>query len=173
MIPTETNGTSTGTIANFMQLMPSEYKQQGNCPHCGAPIYIDAKCFKGKKLVTLPQAFYTCTCRFTLQPQVIHVPYIVPAPAPAPNPFPPLQPSPWTEPQITWTVKAPSVTSPNICVQPTTAQPNTLDWKRFTETGGITQHPDLTKNIICVNAVSPVSMASGAMPGMQFGTAEL
>jgi hypothetical protein len=165
--------TTNGTVSNYLQVMPKEYKQQGGCPTCGAPIYVDAACFKGKKLVALPFPYFTCQCRLNLQPQIVQVPYPV-----YPNPTMPL-PSPWTEPQITWTVR-PFVATPTTTnipipttptVFPTTAQPNTLDWKRFTQSGGVSQHPDL-KNIICINAMSPVSMASGAMTSLK-GDCEL
>lgn len=160
---------SNATTVNNLYIAPPpvEYRELSKCPHCGAPIYADARCFKGKKVITLPTSYFTCTCRFNQMP---YAQPFVPAPVQPPwypPVFPPVNPSP------TWIVTLPQPNTVNpqktgYSVPPTTtAVPNGPSWdwtKTFCQSGGISAKPN--KNI-CINAVSPISMASGAMPSLR------
>ena len=139
-----TNSTG-GTVSNNLWVSPAtpeKLHHSGDCPKCGAPIYIDAKLVKKGKVHGLPTPYFTCNCRFQVQPAI--QPYVPSVPTW------PVQPQePWCDPQrITWTVGAPIV--PNTTVTPTSTTIPTgpkLDMKG----GGLMQHR--SPRTICINAM--------------------
>lgn len=102
--------TTTGTLT-FTSL-PESFHQVSACPHCGAPIYVDAK-IQGEEqkeyAKSLQTPFFTCNCRLTLQPQPMPYPVFTPAPTPTYPYSPGFIPIPNTPifpqyPQPGWTV---------------------------------------------------------------------
>lgn len=123
----------TTTSTYFSQ--PKAYRHAGECRQCGAPLYEDRDLPKDEhgNPTQLPQIFYTCSCRYNLQP-AINIPSVFPNyPAPDVVPVSP-----------TW---APNSLDPRWG----TAKPidNGFDWSRYTQTGGITAPPN--SGIICLN----------------------
>jgi len=78
---------------NIAVAVPKYYYHVSDCPHCGAPIYVDAYIQGGnnhadtKVADSLPMPYFTCSCR-----------YLMGQPAPNTNiwpngwPYPPVQP---------------------------------------------------------------------------------
>ena len=137
---------------NTVPALPAEYKQTGDCPHCGAPIYADAACFDGDKVIGLPMPYFTCWCRINLQPQIIPQPYPVPMPQEPQKLIPTWQPfiTPTTAPFVptdpyrgnTWD-KGDNVFDDGhrtIC--------GGIDWSQWCGFGSVTQDPNLKYTVI-------------------------
>lgn len=98
------------TAGNTLGLpTPRAYKCTGSCPHCGAPLYVDADIpEQDGHLTALPNIYYTCGCRYNLTPQIVPLPtYQIPYSTPPLTPYTPF----WWQPVATGTTTAPPLTS--------------------------------------------------------------